>query len=48
MVLLQIDKNKDVRVTFLKAAILEVLTPESGDESASDDTQREIEDRARR
>lgn len=48
-VLVQIDKDKDVRVRFLKAAILEVMSREQGgDQGASEDTQREIQERARR
>ena len=47
-VVLQIDKDKDVRVRFLKAAILEVLPDGAGKQDASDSTQREIEERNRR
>ena len=48
-VVVQIDKDKDVKVRFLKAAILEVLPRDtSGDQEASNETQREIQQRARR
>lgn len=48
-VVLQIDKDKDVKVRFLKAAILEVIPSErADDQEASSDTEREIQERARR
>ena len=47
-VVVQIDKDKDVKVRFLKAAILEVIpSDQAGDQEASSDTQREIQERAR-
>ncbi len=48
-VVVQIDKDKDVKVRFLKAAILEVLPRDTGgDQEASNETQREIQERSRR
>lgn len=48
-VVVQIDKDKDVKVRFLKAAVLEVLpSDKSRDQEASPDTEREIQERARR
>jgi preprotein translocase subunit YajC len=48
-VVVQIDKDKDVKVRFLKAAILEVIPggDQAADQEASSDTQREIQERAR-
>ncbi len=43
-VVVQIDKDKDVKVRFVKAAILEVMP--DGAEAPDDHTQREIEQRA--
>ena len=47
-VVVVIDKDKDVKVRFLKAAVLEVL-PGDGDggEGAISETQRELNERAR-
>ncbi len=45
-VTVQIDRDKDIRVQFLKGAILEVLPDSTGE--VSDATQRELADRASR
>ena len=45
-VVVQIDKDKDVKVRFLKAAILEVVPKSDGNSSPSEDTEREIQQRA--
>ena len=48
-VVVLIDKDKDVKVRFLKAAILEVVPKDGGDGQggASPDTERELQERAR-
>ena len=46
-VVVQIDKDKDVRVRFLKAALLEILPREkSASQDVSEATQREIQESA--
>ncbi len=48
-VVVQIDKDKDVRVHFLKAALIEVLPGgKSGPQDASAEATKEIQERARR
>ena len=48
-VVVQIDKDKDVRVHFLKAALIEVLSSgKSGPQDASAEATKEIQERARR
>lgn len=42
-----IDKDKDVKARFLKAAVLEVLPVEGPGDGASAETQRELNERAR-
>ena len=46
-VVVVIDKDKDVKARFLKAAVLEVLPGDGDGEGASPDTQRELNERAR-
>jgi preprotein translocase YajC subunit len=46
-VVLQIDRDKDVRVRFTKNAILEVLRTEDGEKAPSEAAVREVEERVK-